>query len=80
MVGTGGYHHLKPDDHVGPGRMLMGPSFLLQEKVNVSADYWKCVRQVLFCHFCFELPMIFFFHPMGHLFGMKITEVPFPTW
>ncbi|CAO3683275.1 unnamed protein product [Umbelopsis vinacea] len=53
---------------------------LQPDKVNVSEDYWKCVRQVLFCHFCFELPMIFFFHPMGHLFGMKITEVPFPTW
>lgn len=50
-----------------------------QNKVNTSADIWKCVRQVLYQHFFFEAPLIFLFHPMASTIGMNITA-PFPEW
>lgn len=50
-----------------------------QNKVNTSADYWKCTKQVLYQHFLFEGPLIFLFHPMASLLGMN-TDCPFPEW
>jgi len=60
------------------------PSFQkykLQPKVeNTGFDYWRCLLGVLYCHFFFELPLIFLFHPVAHFFGMKIATVPFPSY
>ncbi|RUO95546.1 hypothetical protein BC936DRAFT_143777 [Jimgerdemannia flammicorona] len=64
-------------------RLSQRPAILylsLKNKVNTGADYWRCFVCVLYNHIFFVLPLILFFHPMGHLFGMKITEVPFPSW
>jgi methylsterol monooxygenase len=49
------------------------------DKVNTPADIWKCTKQVLFQHFFFEAPLIFFFHPMASMLGMNIAA-PFPGW
>lgn len=48
-------------------------------KVNTSADYWKCTKLVLYQHFLYEGPLIFLFHPMASLLGMNI-DAPFPAW
>lgn len=50
-----------------------------QNKVNTTADYWKCIRQVLYQHFLFEGPLIFLFHPMASIIGMNVST-PFPEW
>ncbi|KAG2191154.1 hypothetical protein INT46_001414 [Mucor plumbeus] len=50
-----------------------------QNKVNTSADYWKCTKEVLYQHFLYEAPLIFFFHPMATFLGMNISA-PFPQW
>ncbi|KAI9178797.1 C-4 sterol methyl oxidase [Blastocladiella emersonii ATCC 22665] len=55
--------------------------YKIQEDKHISnADWWKCFWGVLKCHFLFELPLMLGFHPVAQLFGMKVTEVPFPSW
>ncbi|KAL1921771.1 uncharacterized protein VTP21DRAFT_10413 [Calcarisporiella thermophila] len=60
------------------------PSFkkykLQQDKPNTPEIQWKCFKGVLFGHFFVELPLISLFHPTATLFGMQITQVPFPHW
>lgn len=50
-----------------------------QNKVNTSADYWKCTKEVLYQHFLYEAPLIFLFHPAATYLGMNISA-PFPEW
>lgn len=50
-----------------------------QNKVNTSADYWKCTKEVLYQHFLYEAPLIFLFHPAATYLGMNISA-PFPQW
>ena len=52
---------------------------LQPDKVNTNADVWKCTKQVLYQHFLFEAPLIFFFHPMATMLGMNVAA-PFPEW
>ncbi|KAJ7475113.1 hypothetical protein B0H11DRAFT_2034153 [Mycena galericulata] len=48
-------------------------------KIPTPLEQWQCTKQVLFSHFMIELPVIWFFHPMAELFGMRTYEVPLPT-
>ncbi|KAF7311655.1 C4-methyl sterol oxidase [Mycena kentingensis (nom. inval.)] len=48
-------------------------------KIPTPQEQWICTKQVLFSHFMVELPVIWFFHPMAEIFGMRTYEVPFPT-
>lgn len=49
-------------------------------KENTSSLQWKCVRGLIFSHFCIQLPLQILFHPLAEYFGMEITNVPFPSW
>ncbi|SAM00218.1 hypothetical protein [Absidia glauca] len=54
--------------------------YKLQPKhVNTGDDYWKCTKHVLYQHFLYEGPLIFFFHPMATILGMNVAA-PFPEW
>ncbi|KAG1047507.1 hypothetical protein G6F43_010048 [Rhizopus delemar] len=52
---------------------------LQQNKSNSNDDYWNCTKKVLYSHFVFEGPLIFFFHPMATFIGMRVSA-PFPDW
>ncbi|KAF7290609.1 Fatty acid hydroxylase domain-containing protein [Mycena indigotica] len=52
---------------------------LQPNKIHTPKEQWECTKQVLFSHFMVELPVIWFFHPMAELFGMRTYEVPLPT-
>ncbi|KAJ1988696.1 C-4 sterol methyl oxidase [Dimargaris cristalligena] len=54
--------------------------YKIQDKDNTPGQLWKCTKSLLFSHTFIQLPLIALFHPTGKWFGMKITEVPFPSW
>jgi methylsterol monooxygenase len=55
--------------------------YKIQEDKSISnAQWWKCFRGVMIGHFCFELPLMLGFHPTAQMVGMKVTEVPLPSW
>ncbi|KAF7328927.1 Methylsterol monooxygenase [Mycena venus] len=49
-------------------------------KIPTLQEQWTCTKQVLFSHFMVELPVIWLFHPMAEVFGMRTYEVPLPTF
>lgn len=49
-------------------------------KVNSAPLLKKALKGVLFSHFFVQLPMMLLFDPVAELFGMQVTDVPFPTW
>ncbi|KAJ6507259.1 hypothetical protein C8R47DRAFT_1100654 [Mycena vitilis] len=49
-------------------------------KVPTGKEQWECTKQVLFSHFMVELPVIWLFHPMAEMFGMRTYDVPLPTF
>ncbi|KAJ7074642.1 hypothetical protein C8F01DRAFT_1101287 [Mycena amicta] len=51
---------------------------LQPNKIPTAKEQWECTKQVLFSHFMVELPVIWFFHPMAELFGMRTYEIPLP--
>ncbi|KAF7305548.1 Methylsterol monooxygenase [Mycena chlorophos] len=53
---------------------------LQPNKIPSPQEQWECTKQVLFSHFMVELPVIWFFHPMAEMFGMRTYEVPLPTF
>eukprot|EP01117_Protostelium_nocturnum_P005688 TRINITY_DN2051_c0_g1_i1.p1 TRINITY_DN2051_c0_g1~~TRINITY_DN2051_c0_g1_i1.p1 ORF type:complete len:295 (-),score=81.05 TRINITY_DN2051_c0_g1_i1:79-963(-) len=55
--------------------------FKLQPGKKTTSDlYWKALKGVLFSHFFIQTPLLLGFHPTAETLGIKITEVPFPTW
>ncbi|KAJ7638427.1 hypothetical protein FB45DRAFT_1054718 [Roridomyces roridus] len=48
-------------------------------KIPTPHEQWECTKQVLFSHFMVELPVIWLFHPMAEVFGMRTYEVPLPS-
>ncbi|KAJ7640484.1 hypothetical protein DFH06DRAFT_1216142 [Mycena polygramma] len=53
---------------------------LQASKIPTAREQWECTKQVLFSHFMVELPVIWLFHPMAEMFGMRTYEVPLPTF
>ncbi|KAL1918261.1 uncharacterized protein VTP21DRAFT_2921 [Calcarisporiella thermophila] len=54
---------------------------LQPDKYPTREQWLKCLRGVLFLHIFVELPMVALtFHPLAEYLGMKITEVPLPSW
>ncbi|CAK5277989.1 unnamed protein product, partial [Mycena citricolor] len=51
---------------------------LQANKIPTAKEQWECTKQVLFSHFMVELPVIWLFHPMAEVFGMRTYEIPFP--
>ena len=49
-------------------------------KENSPDLLMKCLRSLFISHVFVQLPMQCLFHPTAEYFGMKITEVPFPSW
>ncbi|KAJ6510525.1 hypothetical protein C8R45DRAFT_1059707 [Mycena sanguinolenta] len=47
-------------------------------KIPTAQEQWTCTKQVLFSHFMVELPVIWLFHPMAEVFGMRTYQVPLP--
>ncbi|KAF8147780.1 C4-methyl sterol oxidase [Mycena galopus ATCC 62051] len=47
-------------------------------KIPTPLEQWNCTKQVLFSHFMVELPVIWLFHPMAEIFGMRTYDVPLP--
>ncbi|KAJ1974416.1 C-4 sterol methyl oxidase [Dimargaris verticillata] len=54
--------------------------YKIQDKDTTPAQLWKCFKGLMFSHTFIQLPLMMLFHPTGKMFGMKITEVPFPGW
>ncbi|ORZ35403.1 C-4 methyl sterol oxidase [Catenaria anguillulae PL171] len=55
--------------------------YKLQEDKHLTRDeYWKCLKGVLSAHYLVELPLMTLFHPTAQLFGMRVAEVPLPSW
>jgi len=45
-----------------------------------SEQRWKCLKYVLLYHYTVELPLMIGFHPTANSIGMKIQDVPLPSW
>jgi len=55
--------------------------YKLQPDKSISRQQlWKCIRGVLFQHYFIQSPLVLAFHPTGEMFGLRILEVPFPSW
>ncbi|KAL7753219.1 C-4 sterol methyl oxidase [Sorochytrium milnesiophthora] len=63
------------------GKIRALDKYRIQEDKQITdAQWWKCIRGVLFAHWCIELPMMLGFHPTAKLLGMKVAETPLPSW
>ncbi|KAF7328104.1 Methylsterol monooxygenase [Mycena sanguinolenta] len=49
-------------------------------KIPTPQEQWNCTKLVLFWHFTVELPVIWLFHPLAEMVGMRTYEVPLPGY
>lgn len=50
-----------------------------RNKDNTWTVQWKCLRWILFLHFCIEFPLMFITHPLLVALGMNISSASFPS-
>jgi hypothetical protein len=51
----------------------------LQKKVNTPAAQQKCLKKLMFYHFCVNLPVMMLSYPVFKYMGFT-TELPLPSW
>jgi len=51
-----------------------------QDKPETKDKQWKCLRLLLFSHFCIQLPMMFGMYPFTQMFGIPYDWDQMPRW
>ncbi|KAI3647808.1 hypothetical protein MP228_008029 [Amoeboaphelidium protococcarum] len=54
--------------------------YKIQDRENTPALLSKCFRTIVIQHLFVQLPMQIGFHPTAEAMGMKVTQVPLPSW
>ncbi|GAQ91192.1 sterol 4-alpha-methyl-oxidase 2 [Klebsormidium nitens] len=53
--------------------------YKIQKKVNTSAAQQKCLKKLMFYHFCVNLPVMMLSYPVFKYMGFT-TALPLPSW